>query len=97
VVYDGIRTSADELVSAAVQEDVHLVGLSILSGAHLELVPPLVERLRVPVVVGGIIPDADADALRAKGVAAVYTPRDYDLVRVIGEMVDAAARAAGLD
>jgi len=96
VIYDGIRSTPDELAAAAVQEDVHLVGLSILSGAHLELVPPLLSRLEVPVVVGGIIPDADAGQLRASGVAAVYTPRDYDLVRVIDEMVEIAARAAGL-
>jgi (2R)-ethylmalonyl-CoA mutase len=96
VVYDGIRSTPDELAAAAVQEDVHLVGLSILSGAHLELVPDLARRLGVPVVVGGIIPDADADQLRAAGVAGVYTPRDYDLVRVVGEMVGIAARAAGL-
>jgi (2R)-ethylmalonyl-CoA mutase len=96
VVYDGIRLTCDELAAAAVQEDVHLVGLSVLSGAHLELVPDLARRLDVPVVAGGIIPDADAAQLRAAGVAAVYTPRDYDLVRVVGEMVEIAARAAGL-
>src|SRR5262249_32953693 len=96
VVYDGIRLTPDELAAAAVQEDVHLVGLSILSGAHLELVPELARRLAAPVVVGGIIPDADAAQLRAAGVAAVYTPRDYDLARVVGEMVEIAARAAGL-
>jgi (2R)-ethylmalonyl-CoA mutase len=102
VVYDGIRLTPDELASAAVQEDVHLIGLSILSGSHLELVPALQDclaarRLDVPVVVGGIIPEADAARLRAAGVAGVYTPRDYDLVRVVGEMVETAARAAGLD
>jgi (2R)-ethylmalonyl-CoA mutase len=96
VVYGGIRSTPDELVAAAVQEDVHLVGLSILSGSHLELVPGLAARLKVPVVVGGIIPDADAAQLREVGVAAVYTPRDYDLLRVVGEMVEIAARAAGL-
>jgi (2R)-ethylmalonyl-CoA mutase len=96
VVYDGIRQTTDEIATGALQEDVHLVGLSILSGAHLDLAPELARRVRVPVVVGGIIPEEDAAKLRAAGIAAVYTPRDYDVVRVVGEMVEIAARAAGL-
>ena len=96
VVYEGIRVTADELVASAEQEGVHLVGLSILSGSHLTLVPEIARRVRVPVVVGGIIPDEDAERLRAQGVAAVYTPRDYDVTRVIAEMVELVARAHGL-
>ena len=85
VVYAGIRQTPAQLVAAAVAEDVHCVGVSVLSGAHLELVPAVVDGLRaqglddVPVVVGGIIPPADAEALAAAGVAAVFTPADHDL------------------
>ena len=80
-------------MSAAVQEDVHVVGLSILSGSHLEVVPAVVEGLRaagagdVPVVVGGIIPPEDEAVLRAKGVAAVFTPKDYKLTEMMDEIV----------
>jgi (2R)-ethylmalonyl-CoA mutase len=73
-----------------------MIGLSILSGSHLALVPQVVERVEVPVVLGGIIPPDDADEMRKKGVAAVYTPRDYDVSRIIGEMVEIAARAHGV-
>ena len=96
VVYQGIRLTPDEIVSSAEQEGVHLIGLSILSGSHLELVPEIVRRVSVPVIVGGIIPDEHAEKLRAQGVAAVYTPRDYDVHRVIREMVEIAARAHGV-
>ena len=81
VVYQGIRLTPAQIVAAAVEEDAHVVGLSILSGSHMELVPEVVQGLAdagltdVPVVVGGIIPEADAEALRAEGVAAVFTPR----------------------
>ena len=80
VVYQGIRLTPEQIVAAAVAEDVHCVGLSILSGSHMELVPEVLDGLRaagagdVPVVVGGIIPDADARTLRELGVAAVFTP-----------------------
>src|ERR1700754_4765540 len=82
VIYQGIRLTPDEIVAAAVAEDVHCVGISILSGSHMELVPAVLDGLReagledVPVVVGGIVPDADARTLLAAGVAAVYTPKD---------------------
>ena len=94
VIYQGIRLTPEQIVAAAVAEDVHCVGLSILSGAHGELVPEVLRRMRqagaaeIPVVVGGIIPPADADALRAEGVAAVFTPRDFGLTTIIGRIVD---------
>ncbi len=95
VVYEGIRLTPDEIVNSALQEGVHLIGLSILSGSHLALAPEIARRARVPVVVGGIIPEEDAEKLRAEGVAAVYTPRDYDVLRVLREIVDIAAAAHG--
>ncbi|CAG6396194.1 protein meaA [Streptomyces cocklensis] len=94
VVYQGIRLTPEQIVSAAVAEDVHCVGLSILSGSHAALVPDVMERLRragvddIPVVVGGIIPAADATALRAAGVAAVFTPKDFGITGIIGRIVD---------
>jgi (2R)-ethylmalonyl-CoA mutase len=96
VVYEGIRLTPEQIVRSAEQEGVHMIGLSILSGSHLALVPQVVERVEVPVVLGGIIPPDDADEMRKKGVAAVYTPRDYDVSRIIGEMVEIAARAHGV-
>ncbi|OJY48935.1 protein meaA [Pseudonocardia sp. 73-21] len=93
VVYQGIRLTPAQIVAAAVQEDVHVVGLSVLSGSHLEVVPAVVEGLRaagagdVPVVVGGIIPPEDEAVLRAKGVAAVFTPKDYKLTEMMDEIV----------
>jgi (2R)-ethylmalonyl-CoA mutase len=100
VVYQGIRLTPAEIASSALQEDVDLVGLSILSGSHLELVPEVVRLLReegldVPVVVGGIIPAADAERLRAAGVAGVYTPRDFDINRIMGEIVELVRERAG--
>ncbi|MFW6691229.1 protein meaA [Streptomyces sp. MAR4 CNX-425] len=94
VVYQGIRLTPEQIATAAVAEDVHCVGLSILSGSHAELVPDVLGRLRragaddVPVVVGGIIPAADAEALRAAGVAAVFTPKDFGITQIIGRIVD---------
>ncbi|MFJ5925245.1 protein meaA [Kitasatospora sp. NPDC092948] len=94
VVYQGIRLTPEQIVSAAVAEDVHCVGLSILSGAHPELVPDVLQRLRragvedVPVIVGGIIPAADAEALKAAGIAAVFTPKDFGITTIIGRIVD---------
>jgi (2R)-ethylmalonyl-CoA mutase len=99
VIYQGIRLTPEQIVAAAVAEDVHCVGLSILSGSHMELVPQVVEGLReagledVPVVVGGIVPEADATALRAAGVAAVYTPKDYDLTGMMSDVVDVIRQA----
>jgi (2R)-ethylmalonyl-CoA mutase len=93
VVYQGIRLTPAQIVAAAVQEDVHVVGLSVLSGSHLEVVPAVVEGLRaagvddVPVVVGGIIPPDDAAVLRERGVAAVFTPKDYQLTAMMDEIV----------
>ncbi|MFE6866718.1 protein meaA [Kitasatospora sp. NPDC057692] len=94
VVYQGIRLTPEQIVAASVAEDVHCVGLSILSGAHSELVPDVLHRLRragvedVPVIVGGIIPAADGEALRAAGVAAVFTPKDFGITTIIGRIVD---------
>jgi len=95
VVYQGIRLTPEQIAAAARDEDVDLVGLSILSGSHLELVPETVRLLReagvdVPVVVGGIIPERDQAALRAAGVAAVYTPKDFEVSRIIEEMAELA-------
>jgi (2R)-ethylmalonyl-CoA mutase len=94
VIYQGIRLTPGQIVAAAVQEDVHVVGLSVLSGSHLEMVPAVVDGLRaagagdVPVVVGGIIPPPDAEALLAKGVARVFTPKDFELTEIMGQIVD---------
>jgi len=92
VVYAGIRSTVDEIASTAVEEDPDLIGLSILSGSHLELVPRLVDRCRAlgvtaPIVVGGIIPEEDRGVLTEAGVAAVYTPKDFDLTRIMNEFV----------
>jgi len=96
VVYQGIRLTPEEIVASAVQEDVDVVGLSILSGSHRELVPRVVELLRadgaeIPVVVGGIIPAADAAAMREAGVARVYTPKDFEINRIMGEIAELVA------
>lgn len=94
VVYQGIRLTPEQIVSAAVAEDVHCVGLSILSGSHAELVPDVLVRLResgaadIPVIVGGIIPHSDAEDLKAAGVAAVFTPKDFGITEIIGRIVD---------
>jgi (2R)-ethylmalonyl-CoA mutase len=102
VVYQGIRLTPEQITSAAVAEDVHCVGLSILSGAHAALVPDVLARLRragvedVPVVVGGIIPAADELELLAQGVAAVFTPKDFGITTIIGRIVDEIRRAHNL-
>ena len=94
VVYQGIRLTPAQIVAAAVQEDVHVVGLSVLSGSHMEVVPAVVDGLRaagaadVPVIVGGIIPPEDAAELLDHGVAKVFTPKDYALTEMMGEIVD---------
>lgn len=93
VVYEGIRLTPEQIANSALQEDVHVVGLSILSGSHLELIPDVIAAMRraglsdVPVVVGGIIPEEDREPLMKAGVAAVYTPKDFDLNRIMGEIV----------
>ena len=91
VVYQGIRQSPEQIAAVARDEDVDLVGLSILSGSHLELVREVMDRLSaegldIPVVVGGIIPPEDASNLRSAGVAAVYTPKDFELGRIVEEL-----------
>ena len=103
VVYQGIRLTPEQIVAAAVAEDVHCVGLSILSGSHMELVPAVLDGLAaqglgdVPVVVGGIIPTADAARLRDLGVAAVFTPKDFGLTEIMAGIVAAIRTANGLD
>ena len=106
VVYEGIRLTPSQIASSAAEEGVHVIGLSILSGSHAELIPAVLAALEaagvgeVPVVVGGIIPDSDARALREAGVAAVYTPKDWDLnkmmrdiISLVSERVDSATPA----
>ncbi|MEO7196032.1 MAG: protein meaA [Pseudonocardiaceae bacterium] len=94
VIYQGIRLTPAEIVAAAVAEDVHVVGLSVLSGSHLAVVPAVLDGLRaagagdVPVVVGGIIPPQDAELLRAQGVAQVFTPKDFELTEIMNQIVD---------
>jgi len=93
VIYQGIRLSPEEIVAAARDEDVDVVGLSILSGSHLALVPRVMAGLReagvtAKVVVGGIVPDDDARALKADGVAAVYTPKDYSMATIMADLLD---------
>ncbi len=97
VVYQGIRLSPAEIASAARDEDVDVVGISILSGSHLELIPEVVDRLRAagvaaPVVVGGIIPPEDAEILVGKGVARVYTPKDFMIGQMMDDLVTLAER-----
>jgi (2R)-ethylmalonyl-CoA mutase len=102
VIYQGIRLTPEQIVSAAVAEDVHCVGLSILSGSHMELVPAVLDGLKeagmeVPVIVGGIIPESDGRKLIEAGVAAVYTPKDFGLTEIMGGIVDVIRKANGLD
>ncbi len=102
VVYQGIRLTPEQIVSAAVAEDVHCVGISILSGSHMELVPAVLDGMReqglgdVPVIVGGIIPSGDAGRLRELGVAAVFTPKDFGLTEIMAGVVEAIRTANGL-
>ncbi|MBW8752011.1 MAG: cobalamin-dependent protein [Propionibacteriales bacterium] len=102
VVYQGIRLTPEQIVAAAVAEDVHCVGLSILSGSHMELVPEVLDLMRreglddVPVIVGGIIPDSDAKQLLELGVAAVFTPKDFSLTDAMAGIVTAIRKAHGL-
>ncbi|WP_028850145.1 protein meaA [Thermocrispum municipale] len=102
VIYQGIRLTPEQIVAAAVQEGVHVVGLSVLSGSHLEVVPEVIDGLRaagaddIPVVVGGIIPADDAALLRERGVARVFTPKDYELTGIMDEIVTVIRQARGL-
>jgi (2R)-ethylmalonyl-CoA mutase len=102
VVYQGIRLTPEQIVAAAAAEDVHCVGLSILSGSHMELVPAVLDGLReqgmaeVPVVLGGIVPPSDAARLKELGVAEVFTPKDYGLTSIIDRIVSVIRQAHGI-
>jgi len=93
VVYSGIRSTAAQIVASARDEDPDVVGLSILSGSHLELVPAIVKSLRevgvdAPVIVGGIIPEEHRAVLTAAGVAAIYTPKNFQLAKIMSDIAD---------
>jgi (2R)-ethylmalonyl-CoA mutase len=102
VVYEGIRLTPTQIATSAAQEGVHVVGLSILSGSHAELIPAVLDALKeagvgdVPVVVGGIIPEADAVKLKEAGVAAVYTPKDWDLNAMMRDIIGLVASRNGI-
>ena len=102
VVYEGIRLTPSQIARSAVDEGVHVIGLSILSGSHRELIPDVIDALReaggseIPVVVGGIIPDHDVEPLRSAGVAAVYTPKDFELTRILRDVVRLVAERNGI-
>jgi ethylmalonyl-CoA mutase len=102
VVYEGIRLTPAQIARSAVDEGVHVIGLSILSGSHRELIPDVVAALReaggaeIPVVAGGIIPEGDVDALRVAGVAAVFTPKDFELTRIMRAIVGIVADRHGV-
>jgi (2R)-ethylmalonyl-CoA mutase len=92
VVYEGIRLTPSQIAASALQEGVHVIGLSILSGSHRELIPAVIDALReagvdAPVIVGGIIPEQDVAGLEQAGVAAVYTPKDFDINRIMRDIV----------
>jgi ethylmalonyl-CoA mutase len=103
VVYEGIRLTPLQIATSAAQEGVHVIGLSILSGSHRELIPSVLSELAtagvadVPVVVGGIIPEADATWLREAGVAAVYTPKDWDLNQMMRDIISLVGARHGVD
>ena len=102
VVYEGIRLTPAQIARSAVDEGVHVIGLSILSGSHRGLIPEVIAALReagggdVPVVAGGIIPAADVAPLRAAGVAAVYTPKDFEITRILLDVVALVAERNGI-
>jgi (2R)-ethylmalonyl-CoA mutase len=102
VVYEGIRLTPAAIARSAVDEGVHVIGLSILSGSHRELIPAVVDALRsagggdIPVVAGGIIPEADVEPLKAAGVAAVYTPKDFEITRILRDVVAIVAARHGI-
>ena len=101
VVYEGIRSTPEQIVNAALEEGVHLVGLSILSGSHLSLVPEVISGLakvglgHVPVVLGGIVPEEDVATLLASGIARVYTPKNFDLSAIMRDLVSLLQGHAG--
>jgi (2R)-ethylmalonyl-CoA mutase len=100
VVYEGIRLTPAQIAASALQEGVHVIGLSILSGSHRELIPAVIDALHeagvtAPVVVGGIIPEQDVALLREAGVAAVYTPKDFDINRIMRDIVELVGAEAG--
>jgi ethylmalonyl-CoA mutase len=103
VVYEGIRLTPSQIATSAAQEGVHVIGLSILSGSHRELIPAVVDALReagaedVPVVVGGIIPPDDATAMLAAGIAAVYTPKDWNLNGMMRDIIGLVAARHGVE
>ncbi len=101
VVYEGIRLTPSQIVTSALQEGVHVIGLSILSGSHRELIPTILDGLReagveAPVIVGGIIPEADVAPLKQAGIAAVYTPKDFDLTKIMRDIVALVAERNGV-
>ena len=100
VIYDGIRVTPEQLVKTVQEHQVHILGLSILSGSHVPLIREVMQRLRaaglqVPVVAGGIIPQDDVNVLKQLGVAAVYTPKDFDMNRIMGDLVGLIEKRAG--
>ena len=100
VIYQGIRLTPEQIAAAARDEDVDVIGLSILSGSHLELVPDVVQRVRAegveaPVIVGGIIPEDDQPKLEAAGVARVYAPKDYELARIMADIAELVGVSGG--
>jgi len=103
VIYQGIRLTPEQIVAAAVQEGVHVVGLSVLSGSHLEVVPNVVDGLRaagagdIPVIVGGIIPPDDEAVLLERGIARVFTPKDYELTDIMDGIVTLVRENHGLE
>jgi (2R)-ethylmalonyl-CoA mutase len=101
VVYEGIRLTPAQIAASALQEGVHVIGLSILSGSHRELIPAVIDALheagvQAPVVVGGIIPEQDLKALKRAGVAAVYTPKDFDITRIVRDIVEIVGERNGV-
>jgi (2R)-ethylmalonyl-CoA mutase len=102
VVYEGIRLTPSQIANSAAQEGVHVIGLSILSGSHRELIPSVIEALRdagagdVPIVLGGIIPEADVAGLREAGIAAVYTPKDWDLNQMMRDIISLVGERHGV-
>jgi ethylmalonyl-CoA mutase len=101
VVYEGIRLTPSQIARSAADEGVHVIGLSILSGSHRELIPAVIDALRkdgadAPVIVGGIIPEQDVAALKQAGVAAVYTPKDFDISKIMREIVELVSERAGV-
>jgi (2R)-ethylmalonyl-CoA mutase len=96
VVYSGIRLTPAQIVASARDEDPDVIGLSILSGSHLSLVSDILELMKkegldIPVILGGIIPEGDRDNLKRQGIAAVYTPKDFDIARIMNEIAHLVA------